>query len=181
MLAQESRGSMRASLVIEAEEGEPRVFPLPPDRTVTVGRHRNNLIVLHDEHASRWHAELFLEEGRWFIRDFGALNGTRVNGEPIVREAVLENGQTIGIGKTALRFTVDAAPDCVPTTPVLQSHVAAEEPPSRPSELDQTVLRNDELTALCQFMAESVRQTDPRALIQLALEMVHGQTGAPIS
>ena len=172
---------MRASLVIEAGEGEPRVFPLPPDRTVTVGRHRNNLIVLHDEHASRWHAELFHEEGRWFIRDFGALNGTRVNGEPIVREAPLENGQTIGIGKTSLRFTVEAGTDCVPTTPVLPSHVTAEEPPPRPSELDQTVLRKDELTALCQFMAEAVRQTDPRALIQLALEIVHGQAGATVA
>ena len=84
---------MRASLVIEAEEGEPRVFPLPPDRTVTVGRHRNNLIVLHDEHASRWHAEVFQEEGRWFIRDFGALNGTRVNGEPIMRQGVSRCGR----------------------------------------------------------------------------------------
>ncbi len=46
---------MRASLVIEAGQGEPRVCPLPLDRTVTLGRHRNNLIVLHDEHASRWH------------------------------------------------------------------------------------------------------------------------------
>jgi two-component system, NtrC family, response regulator HydG len=172
---------MRASLVIEAGEGEPRVFPLSPDRTVTVGRHRNNLIVLHDEHASRWHAELFQEDGRWFIRDFGALNGTRVNGEPIVRQAPLENGHTIGIGKTSLRFTLDAGTDGLPTTPELQSLVAAEEPPPRPSELDQTVLRKDELTALCQFMAASVRQTDPRALILLALETVHSQTGATVT
>src|SRR6516165_4395955 len=98
-LAQRSDGSMQASLVIEEGQGGPRVCPLPPDRTVTVGRHRNNLIVLHDEHASRWHAEVFQEDGRWFIRDFGALNVTRVNGEPIVRQAPLENGHVINIVK----------------------------------------------------------------------------------
>src|SRR5947209_16898130 len=112
-------GSMRASLVIEAGQGEPRVCLLPPDRTVTLGRHRNNLIVLHDEHASRWHAEVFQEDGCWFIRDFGALNGTRVNGEPIVRQAPLENGHLISIGKTSLRFTVNVAGVDVPTTPNL--------------------------------------------------------------
>src|SRR5439155_7645281 len=105
---QEKSTRMRVSLVIEAGQGEPRVCPLPPDRTVTLGLNRNNLILLHDEHASRWHAEVFHEKGRWFIRDFGALNGTRVNGEPIVRQASLEHGHVISIGKTSLRFTMDA-------------------------------------------------------------------------
>jgi Nif-specific regulatory protein len=139
------------------------------------------LIVLHDEHASRWHAEVFQEEGRWFIRDFGALNGTRVNGEPIAQQTPLENGQLIGIGKTSLRFTVEPGTDVVPTTPEIASFPPRETPPPTPAELDQTVLRKDELTALCQFMAASLRETDPRALIQLALETVHHQTGASVT
>src|SRR5216683_2750872 len=172
---------MRASLVIEAGQGEPRVCPLPLDRTITLGRHRNNLVVLHDEHASRWHAEVFQEEGRWFIRDFGALNGTRVNGEPIVRQAPLENGHLISIGKTSLRFTLDAIADDVLMTPDLHNRAGAEEPAPSLSELDQTVLQKDELTALCQFMAASVRESDPRGLIQFALEIIHSQTGASVS
>jgi two-component system response regulator HydG len=172
---------MRANLVIEAGQGEPKVCSLPPDRTVTLGRHRNNLIVLHDEHASRWHAEVFQEDGRWFIRDFGALNGTRVNGEPIVRQAPLENGHLISIGKTSLRFSLDAGVDAVPTTADLVSRAAAEELPPSLFELDQTVLRTDELTALCQFMAAAIRETDPRALIQLALETIHSQMGATVT
>src|SRR5262249_48741744 len=99
--------SMRALLTIEAGLGEPRVCTLVPERRVTLGRHRNNLVVLQDEHASRWHAEVFLENGRWFIRDFGALNGTRVNGQAIAQQVALEHGQLINIGKTALRFTVE--------------------------------------------------------------------------
>jgi Nif-specific regulatory protein len=172
---------MRASLVIEAEQGEPRVVSLPPDRTATIGRHRNNLVVLHDEHVSRWHAEVFQEEGRWFIRDFGALNGTRVNGQPIAQQTPLENGQLISIGKTSLRFTVEPGTDAVPTTPEMASYTPAEAAPPTPDELGQTVLRKDELTALCHFMAASVRETDPRALIQLALETVHSQTGATVT
>src|SRR5258708_1150983 len=136
---------MRASLVIEAGQGEPRVCPLPLDRTATLGRHRNNLIVLHDEHASRWHAEVFQEDERWFIRDFGALNGTRVNGEPIVGQTALEDGNVIVIGKTSLRFTLDAGPDGIKTTPTLDRLVSEEEPPPELFELDQTVLRKDEL------------------------------------
>src|ERR1700736_1553837 len=127
---------MRASLVIEAGQGEPRVCPLPLDRTATLGRHRNNLIVLHDEHASRWHAEIFQEDGRWFIRDFGALNGTRVNGEPIVRQAPLESGNVIGIGKTTLRFNLDPVADAVPTTPDLRRPAPTEEPTPSLFELD---------------------------------------------
>src|SRR5439155_25078530 len=141
---QEKSTRMRVSLVIEAGQGEPRVCPLPPDRTVTLGRHRNNLIVLHDEHASRWHAEVFHEKGRWFIRDFGALNGTRVNGEPIVRQAALEHGHLISIGKTSLRFSVEAGADGA-VTAALVDRTAEEEPAPSPFELDQTVLRKDEL------------------------------------
>jgi Nif-specific regulatory protein len=173
--------SMRANLVIEAGQGEPRVCSLPPDRTITLGRHRNNLVVLHDEHASRWHAEVFQEEGRWFIRDFGALNGTRVNGEPIIRQAPLENGDVIGIGKTSLRFTMEARLDTAPTTPHRISDAPTDEQPPSLFELDQTLLRKDELTGLCQFMATAVQETDPRALIQFALETVHSQTGATVS
>src|SRR5205807_4611270 len=44
-----------------------------------------------------------------------------------------------------------------------------------------TVLRKDELAALCQFMAASVRESDPRALIQFALEIIHSQTGASVT
>lgn len=172
---------MRASLVIETGLGEPRVCPLPPDRTATVGRHRKNMIVLHDEHASRWHAEVFHEDGRWFIRDFGALNGTRVNGEPIARQTPLENGNVISIGKSALRFTVEDGTDAVPTIPELESHGGTEEPAWAAAELDQTVLRKDELAALCQFMAASVHEADPRGLILLALETIRSQTAATVT
>src|SRR5687768_10203643 len=98
---------MRALLTIEAGQGNPRVCTLDPEQPVTLGRHRNNIIVLHDEHASRWHAEVFQDNGRWVIRDFGALNGTQVNGQTIAQQMPLEDGHIISIGKTSLRFTLE--------------------------------------------------------------------------
>src|SRR5262249_28477242 len=172
---------MRALLSIESGLGEPRVCNLDPEHSVTLGRHRQNLIVLHDEHASRWHAEIFYEDGHWHIRDFGALNGTRVDGETIVRQAPLQDGQVISIGKTSLRFSLLAeGANGVGTKPQIDSAPLTGGAPSL-VESDETILCKDELTVLCQFMANSVRESDPRTVIQRALEVVHGLTGASVS
>jgi Nif-specific regulatory protein len=173
---------MQAILIIEAGHGEPRVSSLDPAQRITLGRHRNNLIVLHDEHASRWHAEVFQDNGRWVIRDFGALNGTRVNGEPIGEKTALEDGHLISIGRTTLRFTVDTNVNGgPPTPPTLADHHPAKEADRHRLEIEQTVLCRDELTALCQFMADSVKEADPRALIHRALENLQGQTEAAVA
>ena len=68
---------MHARLTIEAGEGTPNHCNLAPDRVVTLGRNRSNSVVLSDKHASRWHAEVVYEDGRWLLRDCGTLNGTR--------------------------------------------------------------------------------------------------------
>jgi Nif-specific regulatory protein len=177
---------MQALLTIEAEHGEPKVYTLHPEHSVTLGRHRQNIIVLNDEHASRWHAEVFQENGHWIIRDFGALNGTRINGKAIKQQAVLEDGSVISIGKTSLRFSlhVDGANGTATTTDLPAVPLPApdtNESVLNPIEVAPTILCKDELTALCQFMAASVRESDPRALIERALEMVHHHTGASAS
>src|SRR5207244_2059771 len=97
---------MLASLHIEAGQGGPADCDLNPERPVTLGRNRNNTIILLDEHAARWHAEIVAEGDRWYLRDFGTLNGTRVNGERIRQRMPLEDGHVISIGNTRLRFTV---------------------------------------------------------------------------
>jgi Nif-specific regulatory protein len=169
---------MRALLSIEAGLGEPRVCELHPAHKVTLGRHRNNLIVLQDEHASRWHAEVFFENGHWFIRDYGALNGTQVDGKAVSGQAELVHGQRIDIGRTCLRFTLEEETNGHAARPVDTAQPNLTPPLPDPT---QTVLCMDELTALCRFMATAVRQTDPRILIQHALETVHAQTHATIS
>ena len=70
---------MRARLTVEAGECLPTTVDLLPGQPVTLGRSRDNTVVVRDELASRLHAKIYFEDGRWHLRDFG-LNGTRVEG-----------------------------------------------------------------------------------------------------
>src|SRR5438093_12520270 len=100
---------MRARLLVETGEAAPALVEMEAGQSVRIGRHRDNTIVLRDEHASRWHAEIFYSQDRWFIRNVGSpLNGTRIDGSRISEAAALANGQEIGIGDTRLRFVQEA-------------------------------------------------------------------------
>src|SRR5437660_9789418 len=70
---------MQPRLVIEAGEAQPNVCTLQPDQVASLGRNEKNTIVLQDRHASRWHAEILPEDGRWVLRDRETLNGTLHN------------------------------------------------------------------------------------------------------
>ena len=167
----------RAMLTIEGGPA-PAVFHLEPDRVFPLGRHRSNAIVVEDEHASRYHAELFHQDGGWFLRQFNPVNGTRVDGVRIDKEARLEPGQVIGIGRVNLRFSLEdpnSGPATLVDLPVLVVAAALEA-----AEADQTVFRQDELTVLCQFMTASVRDSDPRVLVQRALETIRSHLGASV-
>lgn len=169
---------MSARLTIEMGEGSPMVHDLAPDRPVTLGRHRNNTIVLRDEHASRWHAEIVHEAGRWLLRDIGApLNGTRLNGERIRQATALEDGQEITIGDTRLR--IELSPDQTPPT-APQIELAPDGIPDSGPDLLTTHLQPDELTALCSFMSKAVEEEDARSLIRRALQLILQQTTASV-
>src|SRR5947209_10640362 len=97
---------MRARLTVEAGECLPTTVDLLPGQPVTLGRSRDNTVVLRDELASRLHAKIYFEDGRWQIRDFG-LNGTRVDGQRVNGAIELSDGKRIKIGDVILRFATD--------------------------------------------------------------------------
>ena len=75
-------------------------------RRVTVGRTKNNDIVLDDVSVSRFHAWLQEEAGVWAVIDAGSRNGTWVGGkrlDPRVRTA-LASGSRVRIGAVELTF-----------------------------------------------------------------------------
>ena len=145
---------MHARLTIEAADGT-SVYELDPDRSVTLGRSRENAIVLPDEHASRVHARLQFEGGRWVLSDLESRNGTRLNGEPVCRATPLDDGQEIQIGGTQLRFRVDGSDPTTakhgPVTQLIETGAGA----------STTHLQTDELTNLCRFMAAAVEELPP--------------------
>src|SRR5918997_786601 len=84
----------RKSRALLVGEGRRRV--LSGDHLV-VGRSREADVVLEDPNASRKHAELRREDGRWAIADLGSTNGVKVNGRHVER-AYLEPGDEIVLG-----------------------------------------------------------------------------------
>src|SRR5262245_35387006 len=100
---------MRARLIVEAAECLPTTVDLLPGQPVTLGRSRDNTVVVRDELASRLHAKIYFEDGRWHLRDFG-LNGTRVEGIKVNGAVELSDGRQIKIGDAVLRFHTEIKP-----------------------------------------------------------------------
>jgi hypothetical protein len=68
-----------------------------------IGRSQENDVVLVDPRASRFHAEVDRAAEGYIIRDLGSTNGTTVKGRK-VQERLLEDGDTLVIGETEMRF-----------------------------------------------------------------------------
>ncbi|CAN5777046.1 adenylate/guanylate cyclase domain-containing protein [soil metagenome] len=102
---------MNAILKIIEPNGHSREFQLLPGSTSTIGRAKDNTIVLNDRRASRKHAFLIAEGGRIKMIDGYVENGevvrsvnhVFVNGAPVL-EKILETGDTILIGESKLVF-----------------------------------------------------------------------------
>jgi transcriptional regulator with GAF, ATPase, and Fis domain len=107
-----------AYLVIRREDGFGEVFALEPGMRVTLGRAASNHIVLRDDMCSREHAEVYTNANRWYFRDSGSLNGSRINGKVVKTDQPLSPRDEILLGRTVLVFVEDLSqlPD-LPVTP----------------------------------------------------------------
>ncbi|MBI81990.1 MAG: sigma-54-dependent Fis family transcriptional regulator [Planctomycetaceae bacterium] len=98
---------MVAYLVIREGSKWTDVFRLIPGRTVTIGRAPTNQIVVKDERCSRHHAEIFLTQGRWTLRDLDSRNGTILEDKPVRGDVGLQPGDVILIAHAQLAFVDD--------------------------------------------------------------------------
>jgi len=73
---------------------------------IKIGRLPDNDLIVQNNYASRYHAEILLQNGKWYIRDSGSKNGTFVNGTKITTPVLLRNGDKIKIGKDIYEFTI---------------------------------------------------------------------------
>src|ERR1043166_6872094 len=78
-------------------------------RSFEVGTHPGSDLVLTDEHVSRRHLRIDVEDRDCVLRDLGSTNGTRLGGVR-VRVAPLPDGAILECGRTKLRFSHTAAP-----------------------------------------------------------------------
>jgi len=98
---------MLAYLVIREGTKWTDVFRLIPGQTATIGRAPTNQIVIKDERCSRCHAEVFISEQQWTLRDLDSRNGTAI-GETIVHgDHILRPGDVVRIGRSQMAFVHD--------------------------------------------------------------------------
>jgi len=74
-------------------------------RKFTIGRSKENDVVVADSNASRIHARFSQDAtGKWKLVDLGTTNGTQLNGRSVA-SAILKSGDEITIGTTVFQFT----------------------------------------------------------------------------
>jgi hypothetical protein len=69
-------------------------------RSIILGRGGHDTecdIVLPERQVSRQHAEIYLENGRYYLRDLGSKNGTYVNGQAVLSPVEMYDGDVIQI------------------------------------------------------------------------------------
>ena len=108
------------SLHVTLSSGESLELSPSGSRQV-LGRGRDCQLILADPAVSRKHAEIYLEEGDWFIEDLGSANGTLLNGRKIER-ARLADGDSLQLGGCRITVAI-AAP-----APVGEATVVAAAP-----------------------------------------------------
>jgi hypothetical protein len=90
--------------------GLPSYIALDKDR-LTVGRSSDNDLVVADSAVSRHHAILERFGDTWFVRDLNSSNGTDVNGDRVIGERALRNGDELLVGRSRLVFHDRASDD----------------------------------------------------------------------
>ena len=89
--------------IICFHNGTPTVaFFLHADRSTTIGRAIDNVVVLDDERCSRFHATVDYRDGKWRLFDLNSRNGTLVDGVRVEGSAEIYVGSKIQIGSATL-------------------------------------------------------------------------------
>jgi hypothetical protein len=79
------------------------MLPRDIDR-VMIGRSPALDCVLDRDTVSRRHAMLLCRAGRWTIEDLGSLNGTRLNGWPVLIPTEVRPGDLVSFGEVTCRI-----------------------------------------------------------------------------
>lgn len=76
------------------------------DSEATIGRRKDNVVVIEDERVSGHHARIFEEDGKMVVEDCDSVNGLEVNGKTL-KKSPLTEGDVITIGTHQITVTDD--------------------------------------------------------------------------
>lgn len=72
---------------------------IPVHNFLSIGRKDDNLLVLHNEYISAYHAKIFVKNNECFIEDLKSTNGTIVNNKSVDKVTYLKSEDEILIGE----------------------------------------------------------------------------------
>ncbi len=79
---------------------------VPIGSKLTIGRNKNNQMVLPSRAVSNFHVKIYFEDGRYMLEDMDSTNGTFVNGNRVDKKS-LQPGDEIRISETVFTVTDD--------------------------------------------------------------------------
>lgn len=79
---------------------------VPIGNKLTIGRNRQNQMVLSSPSVSNFHAKIYFEDGRYMLEDLNSTNGTFINGVMVDKKS-LQPGDEISISQTVLVVSDD--------------------------------------------------------------------------
>jgi hypothetical protein len=100
-----SARKLTLSRLVLMKDGSETGYPLTRD-TYTVGRHRNNDIVVSDPKVSSFHARFDRTVDGFALVDLRSRNGSFVNGKR-VETVVLQDGDEVRLGTARLQYKLD--------------------------------------------------------------------------
>jgi pSer/pThr/pTyr-binding forkhead associated (FHA) protein len=107
---------------------------LTKDRT-TLGRRPYNDIVIDNLAVSGEHAAVQMHGGEVYLEDLNSTNGTYVNGKA-AKKQLLQNGDTIEVGKYKIQFVSDVVSDNFEQTMVVKAGTVGVAPVPPPMRFD---------------------------------------------
>jgi hypothetical protein len=97
--------TVTVSRLVLVEQGRETSFPLARE-TCTLGRHKNNDVVITDPKVSSFHARIDRTPEGFLLVDLKSRNGSFVNGHR-VETALLRTGDELRLGAARLAYRVD--------------------------------------------------------------------------
>jgi hypothetical protein len=104
---QQGAKQLEVSRLVLVMAGQEASFPLAKD-AYTIGRHKNNDIVINDPKVSSFHARIDRTPDGFKLVDLKSRNGCWINGKKI-EAALLKTGDEVRLGPAKLTYKVDYA------------------------------------------------------------------------
>ena len=146
---------------IVSHEEQPKNFNLVREE-ISVGRDKDNDIVLSDQRASRQHAQIKKENDQYVIHDLGSVNGTLVN-ETRTSTAALKHNDQIKIGNSILIFLEKEE-----RTETIQKNLVVSQESDYEDWTEKTISVSPDDSCLAGFEARPVSRKEKKRKFQLS-------------